>query len=85
MYVCMYVCMYVAWGGGGAIGRNWYELLRQYDALMLSTQFRVVTPSNWGAGQDVMLHPAATAEEQRQFRFVEIRPWFRVTPYPDNS
>ena len=36
---------------GPNIGRNFYELLRAYDALQVATYFRVVVPCNWGAGQ----------------------------------
>mmetsp|Transcript_31896 Transcript_31896/g.53796 ORF Transcript_31896/g.53796 Transcript_31896/m.53796 type:complete len:216 (-) Transcript_31896:356-1003(-) len=64
------------------IGRNWYEPLRQYDALTLTTEHKVVCPANWGSGQDVLVHPEVTAEEAAEFRYVEIRPWFKLTKSP---
>ena len=38
-----------------AIGRNWYEVIRQFDALMMSTFHPLACPSNWGQGQQVLL------------------------------
>jgi hypothetical protein len=66
-------------------GRNWYEVIRQLDALLLSTFHRVVVPSNWGQGQDVMLHPTASAEEASLYRFVEAKPWFRIASCPEQT
>eukprot|EP01031_Cornospumella_fuschlensis_P032486 gene32486-39276_t len=37
------------------IGRNWYEFLRQYDAIMMSTYHPIVCPANWGQGQQVLI------------------------------
>ncbi len=65
-------------------GRNWYEVLRQYDALTMTTIHKIVCPANWGSGQDVLLHPEITAEESTQFRYVEIRPWFKLTKCPQD-
>ena len=65
------------------VGRNWYEVLRQFDALFMVTIHRVVCPSNWGHGQEVMVQKDATVEEAANYRYVEIKPWFRLTPCPD--
>eukprot|EP01032_Pedospumella_encystans_P022183 gene22183-25139_t len=67
-----------------SVGRNWYEVLRQYDALTMTTIHKIVCPANWGSGQDVLLHPEITAEESTQFRYVEIRPWFKLTKCPQD-
>lgn len=68
-----------------SIGRNWYEVLRQLDALFMTTFHRVVCPANWGQGQDVMLHPTASPEEASLYRFVEAKPWFRIATCPEQT
>ncbi len=65
-------------------GRNWYEVLRQFDALTLTTTHRVVCPSNWGQGQEVLLQEGISVEEAALYRYVEIRPWFKLTPCPES-
>ena len=66
------------------IGRNWYEVLRQFDALFITTFHRVVIPANWGQGQEVMIAKDATPEEAANYRFAEPRKWFKITNCPDN-
>lgn len=68
-----------------SVGRNMYEVLRLYDALQLCVHHKVVTPSNWGMGQDVLLHNDVSAEEAAHMRFAKIKPWFRLTPCPENE
>jgi thioredoxin-dependent peroxiredoxin len=65
-------------------GRNFYEVLRCYDAVALTTYHRVVCPSNWAIGQEVMLNNEMQPEEAAQYRFVEIKPWFKLTPCPED-
>ena len=65
------------------LGRNFYEILRLFDGLQLVSQHRIVCPSNWGIGQDVMLQTEISEEEESSYRFVEVRPWFRLTPCPE--
>ena len=64
-------------------GRNFYEIIRSYDALQMVTLHKVVCPSNWGQGQDVMLQKEITEEEENNYRFVEVRNWFKLTPSPE--
>lgn len=64
-------------------GRNLYEILRVFDALQLVTHHRVVCPVNWASGQEVIIHPEVRADEAAQFRFAEIKPWFRLTSPPE--
>jgi len=71
-----------------SIGRNFYEALRSFDALQLATYHKVVCPVNWCVGQDVFVDPNVdndTASAMLPKGFVEIKPWFRLTPAPDNS
>lgn len=64
-------------------GRNFYEYLRVYDALSLVTHHKCVCPSNWGSGQEVMLSMDMTKDEAAQYRYSEIKPWFKVMPDPN--
>lgn len=68
---------------GNTVGRNWYEVLRTFDALQLSTHQKCVCPSNWGQGQDVLLSTDITKDEATLFRYTEIKPWFKLAPCPD--
>ena len=71
-----------------SIGRNFYEMLRSFDALQLSTYHKVVTPVNWCVGQDVFVEPSVdndTASAMLPKGYVEIKPWFRLTPAPDTG
>jgi alkyl hydroperoxide reductase subunit AhpC len=65
------------------IGRNFYEILRLFDATQLTIHHKVVCPANWANGQEVMIHPAIDENDLNSFRFAEIRPWFRLTNPPE--
>jgi thioredoxin-dependent peroxiredoxin len=65
---------------GSTVGRNWYEVLRTFDALQLTTNSKCVCPSNWGQGQDIILSTDITKDESTLFRFTEIKPWFKIAP-----
>jgi alkyl hydroperoxide reductase subunit AhpC len=64
------------------VGRNWYEVLRTFDALQLTDHQKCVCPSNWGQGQDILLSTDITKDESTLFRFTEIKPWFKLAPCP---
>ena len=66
-----------------AIGRNWYEVIRQFDALMMSTFHPLACPSNWGQGQQELLKKEVESKDAPEYRGLEIRPWFRLTACPD--
>jgi peroxiredoxin len=69
-------------------GRNFYEVIRLFDALQLATYHHVVTPANWGLGQDVVVNNDVTDEEAEDMfpkGFVTIKKWFRLVTAPDNS
>lgn len=65
-------------------GRNFYEFLRLFDALNLATHHKCVCPANWGSGQEVMLSLDMTKDEAAQYRYSEIKPWFKVMPDPQS-
>ena len=69
-------------------GRNFYEMIRLYDATQLATYYSVVVPANWSNGQDVIVNNAVSDEEADKTitkGYVAIKPWFRLTPAPDNK
>lgn len=65
-------------------GRNFYEFLRQFDALMMTTYHPIVCPANWGQGQQVFIRKEVETKDAVEYRCAEIKPWFRVAPCPDN-
>jgi alkyl hydroperoxide reductase subunit AhpC len=69
---------------GTTNGRNFYEVLRMFDALQLSIHNKILTPCNWGQGQDILLSGDITKDEATMFRFTEVKPWFRLAPIPDD-
>ncbi len=64
-------------------GRNFYEIIRQYDALMMVDTHPIVCPCNWGQGQQVMIKPEVTGKEIADYRYSELKPWFKLAPCPD--
>ena len=71
-----------------AVGRNVYEILRAFDAMQLTIYHKVIVPANWGNGNEVMVHNDVTNEQANEAfekGFVQIKPWFRVTPAPDRA
>lgn len=71
-----------------SIGRNIYEILRAFDALQLATHHKVICPSNWSQGQELFVHNAVPSDQAGALfpkGFVEIKPWFRVTPVPEST
>ena len=77
-------CIRFSTRSGTTNGRNFYEVLRMYDALQLSIHNKILTPCNWGQGQDIILSRDITKDESTLFRFTEIKPWFRLAPVPDD-
>lgn len=54
----------------------------------MSTYQKVVIPVNWCVGQEVFVDPSVdsdTANLMLPKGFVEIKPWFRLTPAPDSN
>lgn len=66
-----------------SVGRNWYEVLRQFDAIILTSYHPIITPANWGQGGQVVIKKEVSTSEAADYRPVEIKPWFRVAPCPE--
>jgi alkyl hydroperoxide reductase subunit AhpC len=66
-------------------GRNFDELLRVVDSLQLTAKYKVATPVNWTAGEDVIIVAAVSDEEARKTYpqgWRAPRPYIRVVPQP---
>lgn len=59
-------------------GRNFDEILRALDSIELTDKYKVATPANWHAGEDVIIVPAVKDDEARE-RFPEG--WTAPKPY----
>ena len=70
-------------------GRNFNEILRVIDSLQLTDHHKVATPANWEKGQDVVIVPSLTDEEELKQRFPKgykaLRPYLRMTPDPSKQ
>lgn len=65
--------------------RQFDEILRVFDALQLADAHAIVTPANWGPGDDCFVDPRIANDEVKE-RFPRSRnggrPYVRVTPAP---
>ena len=70
-------------------GRNFDEILHLIDSLQLTDNFKVATPVNWQAGEDVIIVPSVTDPDELAELFpkgyTEIKPYLRTTPQPNKS
>lgn len=68
-------------------GRNFAEILRTIDSLQLTDRYKVATPSDWVAGDDVIIVPSLSDDEAKE-RFPKgwkaLKPYLRITPQPDD-
>lgn len=66
-------------------GRNFDEILRVVDSLLLTDRHKVATPVNWKPGDDVIIVPSVSNEEARKLYpagWDEQRPYLRVVKQP---
>lgn len=67
-------------------GRNFNEILRVLDSLILTDKHKVATPVNWVQGQECVILPSITdpAELQKLFPqgYRQLKPYLRMTPDP---
>lgn len=66
-----------------AVGRNFDEIIRALDAIMISDGAAVATPANWRPGDDVIIPPTIGDEEARQHygEFEPVLPYLRKIPF----
>jgi alkyl hydroperoxide reductase subunit AhpC len=66
-------------------GRNFDEVLRVIDSLQLTAKYKVATPVNWRAGDDVIIAGSVSDEEARKTYpqgWKAPRPYLRIVPQP---
>ena len=66
-------------------GRNFDEVLRVLDSILLTAKHPISTPVNWKPGEDVVISPALSDEEAKK-KFPEglktLKPYLRIAPQP---
>ncbi|KAI5079733.1 hypothetical protein GOP47_0005212 [Adiantum capillus-veneris] len=50
----------------GTTGRNFEEVIRSLDSLLLASKKKIATPANWKPGQPVLISPSVTDEEAKK-------------------
>jgi thioredoxin-dependent peroxiredoxin len=66
-------------------GRNFDEVLRVIDSLQLTAKYKVSTPVNWKAGEDVIISGSVTDEEAKKVYpegWKAPRPYLRIVRAP---
>lgn len=66
-------------------GRNFNEILRVVDALLLTDKNKVATPVNWTQGEDVIILPSVSDEDAKGMfpsGWKAHKPYLRVTAQP---
>jgi len=66
-------------------GRNFDEVLRVLDSLQLTAKYKVATPVNWKAGEDVIIAGSVSDEEAKKTYpagWKAPRPYIRIVPQP---
>lgn len=65
-------------------GRNFDEILRVLDSMLLTSKFPVATPANWKPGGDVIITGAVSNEDaEKKFPgYTTVKPYLRTTAQP---
>lgn len=69
-------------------GRNFDEILRVLDSLLLTANYKVATPANWKHGDDCIVLPSVPDEDIEGLfpkGCTRIKPYLRFTPQPTND
>ena len=75
-------------------GRDFHEILRVIDSLQLTADYKVATPVDWRAGEDVIIVPSLSDAEAKPLfpkeadklfpkGYEELKPYLRMTPQPN--
>ena len=65
-------------------GRNFDEILRALDSIQLTINHQVATPANWKQGEDVIITPDVSNEDEKERfgEFESVLPYLRKTKQP---
>lgn len=65
-------------------GRNFDEILRVLDSMLLTQKHKVATPANWKQGDDVIITGAVSNEEADKIfpGYKTVKPYLRTTAQP---
>jgi thioredoxin-dependent peroxiredoxin len=66
-------------------GRNFDEILRVLDSMLLTAKHRVATPVNWKQGEDVIIARSVSDEEAKKLfpgGWKAAKPYLRVVKQP---
>lgn len=67
-------------------GRNFQEIMRVVDSMQLTDKHKVATPANWVQGQECVILPSVTQQEEIEALFPQgfrqVTPYLRMTPDP---
>jgi alkyl hydroperoxide reductase subunit AhpC len=68
-------------------GRNFDEVLRVIDSLLLTAEHKVATPVNWQQGEDVIIAGSVNNEQAKEIfgEWKEPKPYMRIVPQPAKS
>jgi thioredoxin-dependent peroxiredoxin len=65
-------------------GRNFDEIIRVLDSMLLTAKHRVATPANWKQGEDVIITGAVSNEEANKLfpGYKTVKPYLRTATQP---
>ena len=65
-------------------GRNFDEIIRVLDSMLLTDKYKVATPANWKQGDDVIITGAVSNEEADKIfpGYKTVKPYLRTTAQP---
>lgn len=65
-------------------GRNFEEIIRVLDSMLLTSEHKVATPADWKQGDDVIITSAVSDEEAKTAfpGYKTVKPYLRTTKQP---
>jgi len=65
-------------------GRNFDEIIRVLDSMLLTSEYKVATPADWKQGDEVIITSAVSDEEAKIAfpGYKTVKPYLRTTKQP---